>query len=442
MSPFPTWKPGDRIADRFSLVEELGVGGMGAVWRATQLNLGRDLALKLLLPEYAASPGARARFEREARVASALKHPNAVQIYDFGEDDGQLFIAMELLEGVTLRSIVDEHLPPQPLERTLRILSQIAEVLLVAHEMHLVHRDLKPENVFLERTPQGQERVVVVDFGLAFIRGRKDSGRLTREGVAMGTPDYMSPEQAAGDDDVGSPADVYSLGCILYEMLTTQVPFRGNSVQVITQQLFSAPTPPSEARKDLRIPRELEELCLRMLSKRAAERPAMDVVHGLLSHLDPSAEKRERGRDGVFLEGRAARMISTVRPAKNARTLSDPYATPDGVEPVQLAVVGELAGELGLGLGANGLIAFIVSPDQPIDGADAIFAPGAEKEALEALAAHGVPLVTDAETGDMGRVTELLRAGVDEVVHRPIRAEDLSKKVWRAIRRHRRRKTG
>ena len=169
---------------------------------------------------------------------------------------------------------------------------------------------------------------------------------------------------------------------------------------------------------------------------------SMDVVHGLLSHLDPSSEKRERGRDGVFLEGRAARMISTVRPAKSARTLSDPYATPDGVEPVQLAVVGELAGELGLGLGANGLIAFIVSPDQPIDGADAIFAPGAEKEALEALAAHGVPLVTDAETGDMGRVTELLRAGVDEVVHRPIRAEDLSKKVWRAIRRHRRRKTG
>ena len=436
------WKAGDQIAGRFELVEELGVGGMGAVWRATQLNLGRDLALKLLLPEYSASPGARARFEREARVASALKHQNAVQIFDFGEDDGQLFIAMELLEGVTLRSIVDEHLPVQPLERVIRILSQISEVLLFAHEMHLVHRDLKPENVFLERTPQGEDRVVVVDFGLAFIRGRKNSGRLTQAGIAMGTPDYMSPEQAAGDDDVGPPTDVYSLGCMLYEMLTTRVPFTGNSVQVITQQLFSAPTPPSELQRDVPIPRELEDLCLRMLSKRAAERPAMDIVHGLLTHADPTSDARERGRDRTYLEGRAARMISTVRPAKHAQTLSDVHAAPSGMEPVQLAVVGELSGDLTLGLGANGLLAYIVSDEQPLDGADAIFAPDATPEALQGLKERGVPLVTDAATGDMSRVTELLRAGVDEVVNRPIRAEDLSKKVWRAIRRHRRRNTG
>ena len=431
---------GDVIAQRFRLERPLGEGGMGVVWEATQLNLDRKLALKLLHAEHAVSPSARARFEREARVASQLKHPHAVQIYDFGEaEDGALFIAMELLRGQTMRAIVDLHLPPLPHARGLPILAQIADVLISSHELKLVHRDLKPENVFLE-TAGGRERAVVVDFGLAFITDAKRDGRLTREGIASGTPDYMSPEQAAGDE-VGPPSDVYALGAMLYEVLTTRTPFTGSSMQIITQQLFSPPTPPRELRRDLAIPRQLEDLCLWMLAKRPDERPSIEVVHGILSRHRGEEPARERGRDHAYIAGRAARMISAAPRARTtqAKTQHDVYAMQSGVEPVSLAVVGALQGDLSLALGANGLLAFIVSDEQPIDDAHAIYAPGASREDLEALVQLGAPVLTDTPAGNMSRVTELLRAGVDDVVTQPVRAEELARRVWRSVRRHRRR---
>ena len=427
-------EPGSIVADRYRLESQLGVGGMGVVWRATQLNLGREVALKLLLPEHAAAPESRARFEREARVASALQHPNAVQIYDFGEDDDQLFIAMEVLHGQTLRAIVDEHLPVLPIERVLAILAPVADVLRAAHEMPMVHRDLKPENIFLERTGTGPERVVVVDFGLAFIRHRPDVDRMTREGIAMGTPEYMSPEQTAGED-VGPPTDVYALGCILYEMLTAAVPFRGAAMSILTQQLFMPPVPPSEARRDLTIGRDLEELCLRMLTKLAAGRPTMEVVSGVFSSAARSGPERARAQTG--LTGREARMISVVQPSRDGRTLTDPGRTGAGSDLTPLAVVGALEGDLSIGLVANGLLPFIVSDHQPLSGADAVFAPGASPEALAELAKIGLPLVTDSDKGDMNRITALLKAGVQEVVHRPVKTDDLARKVWRAIRKYR-----
>jgi serine/threonine protein kinase len=435
----PEWKAGDVVAERFRLEAELGRGAMGAVWRATQLNLAREVALKLLLPQYAAWPGARKRFEREARVASALTHPNAVRTYDFGDDGGQLFIAMELLHGRTLRAICGENVPVQPIPRVVDLLAPIADVVLAAHEIQLVHRDLKPENVFLE-TSQPAERVVVVDFGLAFIPGDPKTGRLTNEGVAMGTPDYMPPEQASGHE-VGPAADVYALGCMFYELLTGKTPFRGEHMQIIAQQLFSAPVPPSEARRDLKIPRELEELCLRMLAKLPAERPTMEVVRGVLRHQDESDAQRERARPLSSLEGREARMITTVLPKPGSQTLTDLYAPPPGVDPLQVAVLGELAGDLALGLGANGLLAFIVGETQPIEGAAVIYAPSASPEELAALRAkHGLPIVTNTSPSDLDRVTALLRAGVDEVVHEPARADELARRIWRAVRHHRRQK--
>jgi serine/threonine-protein kinase len=426
------WRAGTLIAGRYRLGVELGRGAMGAVWRATQLNLDRDVALKLLLPQYAGSPGARSRFEREARVASALSHPSAVRIHDFGDDDGQLFIAMELLHGRTLRAIIGEALLPIP--RVLSILAQVADVVLAAHAIELVHRDLKPENIFLEQPARGEERVVVVDFGLAFIPGRPETGRLTNEGVAMGTPDYMPPEQAAGDR-VGPPADVYAMGCILYELLTGHAPFQGEPMQVIAQQLFSAALPPSEARHDLRIPRELDDLCMRMLAKIPAERPDMEAVRGILLDHDPS-EPRERSSAP---EGRESRMIATVRPPKGGTTLTDLYAAPPGVDPMQVAVIGELSKDVALGLGANGLLAYLVGDAQTIDGASVIYAPGATPADLEATRAHGLPIVTDTDAADIERVAALLRAGVDEVVHRPVRADELARRLWRAVRHHRRR---
>ncbi len=441
MKPPAEPKAGDVIAERFQLVDRLGEGGMGVVWRATQLNLGRDLALKLLHPEQAASPAARARFSREARVASQLKHPHAVQIYDFGEtDDGVLFIAMELLRGITLRDIVDIDLPLPPLERSLPILGQVADVLIAAHELSLTHRDLKPENIFLERGTDG-DRAVVVDFGLAFIADRPDVGRMTQEGIATGTPDYMSPEQAAGDD-VGPASDVYGLGVILYELLTGKPPYTGSAMQVITQHLFAHPQPPREVRRDLAIPRQLEDLCLWMLSKRPEERPAIDVVHGILSRFDSAPEARERGRDHTYLEGRAARMISAAPQSPPERQTADIYALATDVNPASVAVVGTLQGDLVVALGANGILPYIVSEDQTVAGADAIYAPGAGADTLAALSAHGVPVLSDTPPGDMERVTRLLRAGADEVITQPVHAGELARRVWRAVRRHRRRSGG
>ncbi|MFK7988369.1 MAG: serine/threonine-protein kinase [Sandaracinaceae bacterium] len=433
------WFSGDTIAGRYRLQNELGRGAMGSVWRSTQLNLNREVALKLLLPEYVHRTGARARFEREARVASQLEHPNAVRIHDFGTaPDGQMFIAMEMLRGNALRAIVDTDRPVLGSERTLEILRPVADVLCAAHDIGLVHRDLKPENVFLERRGD-VTRVVVVDFGLAFIEESEETGRLTADGIASGTPEYIPPEQAAGDN-VGPPADVYSLGCMLYEMLTSRTPFSGSSMQLITQHLFSAAIPPSEVRRDLKIPRHLEDLCMRMLAKSPGERPSMEIVRGVLTQqVTGEGAVRERGRDDSYLAGREARMISTVRPAGAHATLTDLYAAPKGIDPSPLAIVGALEGDLAIGLGANGLLAYIHDGEEAFSEAKAIYAPRADLETLEALVATGVPVIADTHPIDMERITALLRIKVAEVVHRPVRAASLSKKVWRAIRRAKRR---
>lgn len=425
--------PGVRLGDRYELVARIGEGGMAEVWRATQLNLGRDVALKLLRDPIATSPRARRRFEREAKVAAALTHPNVVRIHDFGEIEGLLFLAMELLEGQPLRALVDAHLPPPPLERTVRIVTQIAEALGAAHRMGLVHRDLKPENVFLQPTSKGGDRVIVVDFGLAFIEGDEARGRQTAEGRVAGTPDYMSPEQITGGA-VGPATDVYALGCLLYEMLTGRVPFVGDRQNLAYQHLLEPAQPPREVRPDLPIPPELDSLCLRMIGKLAADRPDMDAVRAELEDL--ASEAGNRVRTQRYLQGRAGRMVPAPEGGRATESIRP------GGDPAEVAVIGPMQGDLVLGLGANALIPFVVSDEEPVAGAAAIFAPGAAPEDLRALrAAHAVPIVTDAEPKDMARIAELVSIGVDEVVPRPATSTEIAQKIWRAIRRARRRGT-
>ncbi|MCA9605717.1 MAG: serine/threonine protein kinase, partial [Myxococcales bacterium] len=178
---------GDVIATRYRLTGLLGEGGMGAVFEAKDLNLDREVAIKLMHAQFGAQPDAEARFAREAKVSAALHHPNAVKIFDFGKDDGRLFLVMEKLRGKSLSAIVNPGVPLPPHARTVDIVRQIAEVLITAHEMGLVHRDLKPDNIFLEVASDGSDRVVVVDFGLAFIAEREGAERMTQEGMIMGT---------------------------------------------------------------------------------------------------------------------------------------------------------------------------------------------------------------------------------------------------------------
>lgn len=426
--------PGDVIGG-YRIHALLGRGGMGSVFRATQLNLGRMVALKVLLPEHAAREGAGPRFEREAKVSAALRHPGAIEVFDFGSADGFLYLAMELLTGTTLRSEVGDG-ALVPVERAIWLSTRIADVLSAAHERGIVHRDLKPENVFLEKQADGTERVVVMDFGLAFVTDDDELGRMTTEGFITGTPDYIAPEQAVGSADVGVQADVYAFGCMIFEMLLGQTPFHGNPMRVLMQQTHGIVPTFAEVRRDVIVPRALEALVQSMLAKSPAARPtSAEVRAALLALGDGGAPAPERGRAHEALEGRAARMISALRPPASEVT-TVPNA--DSMQEAEVAVVGSLVGDVALALATNSLHLFIVSNDQPVAGASAIFAPGADLATLERLRKeHAIPIVADASPHDAARVPALLRAGIDDVVMTPVRAEELARRLWKLIRRAR-----
>jgi serine/threonine-protein kinase len=432
-------QPGDVIAERFRIEGVLGEGGMGVVYEATQINLDRVVALKVLLPEYWYREDARMRFQREAMVAAALHHPNAVTIFDFGEDQKRLFLAMERLRGETLRSELSKETNAQglPLPRAVEITAQIASVLVAAHQMELVHRDLKPENIFLEPTDRGVERVVVVDFGLAFIQNRQDVGRMTRDGILSGTPTYISPEQVRAKG-VGPAADVYSLGCVLHEMVTGVVPFSGDDeFEIISRHVYTPVTPPRDAFPDRNIPPSLDALVVDMLAKDQDRRPTPAQVIERLAPIGADASARERGHDTWRHLDRESRMVSAPRGTLDKPTLTDVeigYARSK-----TLAVIGSLEEPVKRALATNGLRAVErTATEARVEGAVAVFAPGASLEQLAELAGAGLPVLTDAESADMGRISELLAIGIDDVVPLPHQGEELARKVWRAIRKSKR----
>ena len=407
------------LGGRYRLEERIGQGATGVVWRATQVGLDREVAVKVLRSHLAADPGARGRFEREARVASRLDHPSAVRVHDFGEEGERVYLVMELAGGETLRRAFAGS--ALTVAETLDVAAQIADVLAAAHAARLVHRDLKPENVFVERA-HGRLRARVVDFGLAFVAGDRAAGRMTVEGVVAGTPAYLSPEQARGEN-VGPPTDVYALGCMIHELVSGKVPFHGSDADVLARQMY-APPPPLRGADDTAVPAALAELVSRMLRKRPDERPTAGDVRDAIFAIDP--ESRERARDEGHLEGRLARMVPAPRGSE---------ATEERDAPIELAVVGAVPSDLLVALAVAGIAAYAVTDDQPVDGAAAIYAPGATVDAVRALASHGISIVTDADVGDVSRLTQLVRAGAADVVTRPVTAEDLARRVTRATRR-------
>jgi hypothetical protein len=250
----------------YRILAVLAQGGMGVVFRAHDPALDRPVALKALLPGMAAVPGARERFFREARAAAALKHPHVVTIFQVGEDRGAPFLAMEFLEGEPLDGRIRRE-GRLPLAEVLRIGRQAALGLGVTHARGLVHRDVKPANLWLE-APDGH--VKVLDFGLA--RAAADQAHLTDSGLIMGTPAYMAPEQAEGKP-VGPRCDLFSLGCVLYQMSTGTLPFRGKSTIAVLRALaLHEPAPVGELRPDA--PRELSALVAGLVAKKPEDRPA------------------------------------------------------------------------------------------------------------------------------------------------------------------------
>jgi len=243
----PGQKDPERIA-HFRIVERIGRGGMGIVYRAQDEKLGRPVALKVLPPGFEQDRDRRSRFIREARAAAAVAHPNIAAIHEIGEDDGRVFIAMELVEGVTLRAMLEKG--PLPPANAVRIGLQIARALAKAHAAGVVHRDLKPDNVMVGEDLHAK----VLDFGLAKVTGPGASAvetpsaiergeTATREGVLLGTPQYMSPEQAKGRP-IDARSDVFSLGILLYEMVAGKRPFDGVSVAEVIIAIDRDPPPP------------------------------------------------------------------------------------------------------------------------------------------------------------------------------------------------------
>jgi serine/threonine-protein kinase len=254
-------RPAGRFG-KYMLEVELGRGGMGVVYRARQVDLDRPVALKMVLSSHLASPEALDRFQEEARAAAGLAHPHIVTVYEAGQIDGQPFFAMQLVEGSSLSQRARGA--PLPPEEAARIVRAVAEAVHHLHEHGIVHRDLKPSNILLDESGHPY----VTDFGLVKVL---DGSHRTTTGAIIGTPSYMSPEQATGGRDLGPASDVYSLGAILYELLTGQPPFHEESpLDTLVQVLESEPTQPRRLRPQ--IPADLELICLRCLEKTPADR--------------------------------------------------------------------------------------------------------------------------------------------------------------------------
>jgi serine/threonine-protein kinase len=260
---------GRTLDGRYRIEERLGMGGVGAVYLGTQLALGRSVAIKLL--HEGLDPSFRTRFEREAKALAALRHPNIVSVTDYGVDDATPYLVMEKLEGETL----GERLTRGPLlpEHVLELTRQLLRALGFVHEQGLVHRDLKPGNLFLELTPDGDERLKLLDFGLAkFVQEPGIEGEtVTRAGHVVGTPAYMAPEQIAGDA-VDARSDIYAVGVLLFQMLSGKVPFEGEPMEQLKGHLV-APVPPLVVTQTALKPRrELSALVMRALEKRREAR--------------------------------------------------------------------------------------------------------------------------------------------------------------------------
>jgi serine/threonine-protein kinase len=262
----PTSRLNAALEGRYRIDREIGEGGMATVYLAEDLKHERKVALKVLKPELAAVVGAE-RFLAEIKTTANLQHPHILPLHDSGEADGFLFYVMPYVAGESLRERLDrEH--QLPVDEAVRVAQNVAEALDYAHRQGVIHRDIKPANVLmLDGKP------VVSDFGIALAVGAAGGGRLTETGLSLGTPHYMSPEQATGDLHVGPAADVYALGCVLYEMLVGDPPHVASTPQAILGKIITEP-PPAVTKARKTVPTNVEAAIARALEKvPAGERP-------------------------------------------------------------------------------------------------------------------------------------------------------------------------
>ncbi len=300
----------------------IGQGGMGEVRRATHRLLARPAAIKLIRPEAVAGGTQESgevvveRFRREARAAAALRSPHTIELYDFGTtDEGNLYYVMELLEGLNLQDLVERYGPVDP-SRAVHFLRQTSLSLAEAHEQGLVHRDIKPSNIVAARMGVTVDYVKVLDFGLVKVTqnaAEPESLLLTSPNVTTGTPAFMAPEVALGKDEVTSAADIYSLGCVAFWLLTGTYVFDApNSIDMLVQHVKTEPSPPSD-RSELSIPKALDAIILSCLAKEPSERPAsaMDLYRRLKEI--PLEQQWTRDRAWAWWKLHLPEMTATVQ---------------------------------------------------------------------------------------------------------------------------------
>ncbi|HEX6240483.1 MAG TPA: serine/threonine-protein kinase [Polyangiales bacterium] len=337
---------GKEIAGQFRVVQRIGSGGMGAVYKAEQPDMNRFVAVKILHPKYVSRPDLVSRFRREARAMSHLSHPNTARVFMYGQlEDGACYIVMEYLEGKNLAQVTRAEGMLQP-GRAVNIMVQVCGALEEAHRQGMVHRDLKPENIFL--TTQGgiADFPKVLDFGLAKVTQREmrpGSLILTQEGMVFGTPEFMSPEQARGQQ-LDARSDIYSLGCILYEMLTGKLPFDASQpMDYLALQIRGTPIPLGKRIPGLSFPPGLEDVVMKTIAKEPDDRypSAAEFALALRSCLPgavredairsvPPSEDSQRfnveaPRDG----GREA----SARPISGSGTRSPELGAPEAARP-------------------------------------------------------------------------------------------------------------
>jgi serine/threonine-protein kinase len=266
---------GQILAERYQVLHRLGEGAMGVVYKARHVKVGRLFAVKILHPRTLVDSKVARRFEREAELAGRLRHPNVIGVVDVGEIDATRYMVMDFAEGPDLARLLEEA--PMPPERIIRLVRQLLDGLHHAHEQGLIHRDFKPENVIVERDRQGNETPRIVDFGIALLREGGDSsdgqGRLTTNGLVLGTPHYMAPEQAVADP-IDHRIDLFALGIVIYEMLSGRLPFDGSGAEVARANLLLEPPPIDKRVPHLEVDPLLEAFARRLMAKKRTARPA------------------------------------------------------------------------------------------------------------------------------------------------------------------------
>jgi eukaryotic-like serine/threonine-protein kinase len=328
------------LGGQFQIVQKIGTGGMGSVYKASQPEMNRMVAIKILHPKLANRKDLTSRFRREARAMSQLSHPNTVKVFMYGEleEDGSLYIVMEMLEGRNLNQTVRKD-GPMPPERAIPVLMQVCGALQEAHEMGIVHRDLKPENIFLSTQGGIKEYPKVLDFGLAKVTERQmrpGSIILTQEGMVFGTPEFMSPEQAQGKT-LDARSDIYSLAVILYEVLTGKLPFEAKTpMEYIQKHVMEPPIPLCQRVTGKSFDPGLEAVLTTALAKKPEDRyqTAVEFAEALRPYGEP--------RSG--LDAASDRAIAIGQPAT-------PNAPPAAVVPPPAPAVAKKSSGVGLLIG-------------------------------------------------------------------------------------------